>query len=87
MGTAVAVAGSRAISREKMERWFYLLSSVVFLVIVALGFQQFYRHGRAVGGTPVTPQITALVFLHGIAMYSWFILLIVESGLIVRGNR
>jgi len=87
MGTAVAVAGSRAISREKMERWFYLLSSVVFLVIVALGFQQFYLHGRAVGGAPITPQITALVFLHGIAMSSWIILLIVQSGLIVRGNR
>jgi hypothetical protein len=87
MGTAVAVAGSRSISREKMERWFYFISSLVFLVIVALGFQQFYLHGRAFGGTPVTPQITALVFLHGIAMSSWIILLIVQSGLIVRGNR
>lgn len=87
MSTAVAVAASRPISREKMERLFYLLSSLVFPIIVAMGFQQFYLHGRAFGGTPVTPQITSLVFLHGIAMSCWIILLTVQSGLIVRGNR
>ena len=85
--TAAAVSTSRPIARITMERWFYLFSSVLFLVIVALGFQQFYLHGRAFGGTPVTPQITALVFVHGIAMSTWIILLIVQSGLIVRGNR
>ena len=89
MGTssAVGVAASRPVSRERMERLFYLVSSLLFLVIIAMGFQQFYLHGRAFGGTPVTPQITLLVFLHGIAMSCWIILLIVQSGLIVGGNR
>jgi hypothetical protein len=70
-----------------MERMFYLLSSALLLVIVVLGFQQFYLHGRASGGGPVTGQIMALVFLHGIAMSAWIILLVVQSALIVGGNR
>ena len=85
--SAVARAASVPVTRERMERWFYLFSSCLFLIIVAIGFQQFYLHGRAFSGGPVTQQIAPLVFLHGIAMSSWIILLIVQSTLIVRGNR
>ena len=70
-----------------MERFFYLFAACVFLVIVAIGFQQFYLHGRAPGGVPVTPQIVPLVVLHGVLMSTWILLLIVQSGLIVGGNR
>jgi hypothetical protein len=89
MGTssAVATAASFPVSRERMERLFYLLSSSLLLVIVVMGFQQFYLHGRASSGGPVTEQIMALVFLHGIAMSAWIILLAVQSALIVGGNR
>jgi hypothetical protein len=85
--SAVAVAASRPVSRERMERLFYLLTSLLLLVIVATGFQHFYVHGRASDGSPVTQQIVPLVFLHGIAMSCWIILFIVQSSLIVRGNR
>lgn len=85
--SAVAVAASRPVSRERMERLFYLLASLVFLAVIAMGFQQFYLHGRAVGGSSITPQIVPLVFLHGIAMSSWIVLFLVQTGLIVRGNR
>jgi hypothetical protein len=85
--SAVATAASFPVSRERMERLFYLLSSSVILVIVGMGFQQFYLHGRASGGGPVTQQIVALVFLHGIAMSAWIILLALQSALIVAGNR
>jgi hypothetical protein len=85
--SAVATAASFPVGRERMERMFYLLSSVLFLVIVSMGFQQFYLHGRASNGGPVTQQIVSLVILHGIAMSAWIILLAVQSALIVGGNR
>jgi hypothetical protein len=85
--SAVAVAARAPITRERAERMFYLLSAGFLLVIVATGFQHFYLHGRASDGGPVTQEIAPLVFLHGIAMSTWIILLVVQSGLIVRGNR
>jgi hypothetical protein len=85
--SAVAVAARAPITRERAERVFYLLSAGFLLVIVAMGFQQYYLHGRASNGGPVTQKIAPLVFLHGMAMSAWIILLVVQSGLIVRGNR
>jgi hypothetical protein len=85
--SAVAAAASFPVTRERMERLFYLFSSCLFLIIVAMGFQQFYLHGRAFGGGSITQQIGSLVVLHGIAMSTWIILLVVQSGLIVGGNR
>jgi hypothetical protein len=85
--SAVAVAARAPISRERVERVFYLLSGCLLLVIVAMGFQKFYLHGRASTGGPVTPQIVPLVFLHGVAMSAWIIAFVVQSSLIVSGNR
>ena len=84
---AMPVANGAPLTRDRMERMFYLLSGCVLLVIVALGFQQFYLHGRANNGGPVTQQIMPLVFLHGILMSSWVVLFVAQSSLIVRGNR
>jgi len=85
--SAVAVASQAPVSRERIERTFYFLSACLLFIIVAIGFQQFYLHGRANNGGPVTQQILPLVFLHGIAMSAWIVLLLVQSGLIVSGNR
>ncbi len=70
-----------------MERWFYLLAGCLFLVCVALGFRQFYLHGHNAAGGPVTPQIAALVYLHGIGMSAWVLFVIAQSSLIVGGHR
>jgi len=85
--SAVAVAVSAPVTRERRERIFYLLAGSLLLVVVAMGFQKFYLHGRASDGGPVTQQIAPLVFLHGILMSSWIVTLLVQSGLIVGGNR
>jgi FtsH-binding integral membrane protein len=85
--TAVAVAARAPINQERMERVFYLLAGCLLLVIVAMGFQQFYLHGRANNGGPVTQQIVPLVFLHGILMSAWIIFFVAQSSLIVSGNR
>lgn len=85
--SAVAVASQAPVSRERIERMFYLMAACLLLLIVAMGFQQFYLHGKATGGGPITPQIVPLVFLHGILMSGWIIGFVLQSGLIVSGNR
>lgn len=85
--SAVAVASQAPVSRERIERMFYFLSACLLFLIVMLGFQQFYLHGKATGGGPITPQIVPLVFLHGILMSAWIIGFVLQSGLIVSGNR
>ncbi len=85
--TAAAVAVHAPIDRQRMERLFYFLSSCLLLLIVASGFWHFYLHGKASDGGPVTQQIVPLVFLHGIAMTCWIVLFVVQSSLIVGGNR
>jgi hypothetical protein len=85
--SAAAIAIQAPVSRERSERVFYFLASCLLLSIVVLGFQQFYLHGKATGGGPITPRIVPLVFLHGIAMSAWIVLLGVQSALIVSGNR
>jgi hypothetical protein len=89
MGTSstVTLAARTPVTRERMERMFYLGAASLMLIVVAMGFQQFYVHGRASDGGPVTQQIAPLVFLHGILMSSWIIALVLQSGLIVGGNR
>ncbi|HET8922077.1 MAG TPA: hypothetical protein VFN26_03670 [Candidatus Acidoferrum sp.] len=84
---AMPVANGAPLTRDRMERMFYLLSGCLLLVIVTLGFQQFYLHGKANNGGSVTQQIMPLVFLHGILMSSWVVLFVAQSSLIVRGNR
>lgn len=83
---AVAVAKA-PITQERLERGFYLFAGCLLLVVVAMGFQKFYLHGRASSGGPVTQQIVPLVFLHGVAMSAWIITFVVQSSLIVSGNR
>jgi hypothetical protein len=85
--SAVALAARAPISQERIERVFYLLAGCLLLAIVAMGFQNFYLHGRASSGGPVTQQIVALVFLHGVAMSAWIIAFVIQSSLIVNGNR
>jgi len=85
--SAVAVAVQTPVSRERIERMFYFLSACLVLLIVVIGFKQFYLHGRASDGGPVTQAILPLVILHGVAMSSWIVLLAVQSSLIVSGNR
>lgn len=85
--TAVAVASGVPMARERMERWFYLVSGCLLLLVVALGFQHFYLQGKASDGGPVTQQIVPLVFLHGILMTAWIIGFVVQSSLIVSGKR
>jgi hypothetical protein len=65
-------------------RLFYAGAASLLLVLMFLGFQQFYLHGRAFPNRPLMPAIRTLVIVHGIAMSLWVILLLVQPVLVVN---
>jgi hypothetical protein len=68
-------------------RFFYVGAATVLLVLVFLGFQHFYLHGRAYPGRELTPPIRTALILHGIAMTAWIALFMIQPLLIVSGKR
>jgi hypothetical protein len=69
------------------ERLFYVLAAVAMAVVSAVGFRSFYMQGRGFGGNPLTHQIVPLILVHALAMSCWVILFLVQSSLILAGNR
>jgi hypothetical protein len=67
-------------------RLFYAGAAVLLLVLMFLGFQQFFLHGRAFPNRPLTPAIRALLIAHGIAMSLWVMLLLVQPLLVLNRN-
>jgi hypothetical protein len=57
------------------------------LILTAVGFRLFILHGKGFGGGEITSQILPLVVAHGLAMFSWVTLFLVQSLLILNGNR
>jgi hypothetical protein len=70
----------------ELERRFYVLASLVLLVVTAVGFRAFVLHGGSAFGA-FTPQIVGLIITHGLAMLGWVTLLFIQSLLIVTGRR
>jgi hypothetical protein len=68
------------------ERLFYVIAGGVMLLATAIGFREFYLHGKGFAGD-ITRQIVPLVVAHGLAMFSWVVLFFVQSLLILNGNR
>ena len=89
MSSTVAVAASRGLTfqRERRERLFYLIASLVMIAGVAIGFHMFYLHGLNDAGQAVTQQIAPLVYVHGGLMTCWMILFLLQCGLVTKGNR
>lgn len=69
------------------SRLFYTAAAVLLLVLMLLGFQHFYLHGKAYPGRELAPPIRTLLILHGIGMTAWMLLFLVQPLLIVTGNR
>jgi len=68
------------------ERLFYVIAGSLMLVATAVGFRGFLAHGKGFGGGEITRQIVPLVVVHGLAMFSWIVLFLVQSVLILKGN-
>jgi len=69
------------------ERLFYVIAGSVMLIATLVGFRSFLAHGKAFGGGEITRQIVPLVVVHGLAMFSWVSLFLVQSIFILNGNR
>ena len=67
-------------------RFFYSGAAALLLALMFFGFQQFYLHGRAYPGRPLTPPIRSLLIVHGTAMTLWMLLLLVQPLLIVNSK-
>jgi hypothetical protein len=65
-------------------RFFYTGAVALLLVLMFLGFQQFYLHGRAFPSRPLTPPIRTLLIAHGTVMTLWVLLMLVQPLLIVN---
>lgn len=74
------------LTKPDIIRWLYVGAAVLLLIVMFLGFQEFYLHGRASGGHPLTKPILTLVISHGVTMTLWVILLVVQSFLVTYRN-
>lgn len=68
-------------------RLFYTGAAALLLILMFLGFQPFYLHGKAFPNRELTPPIRTLLILHGTAMSAWMLLFLVQPVLIVSGHR
>lgn len=63
-------------------RFFYPAVAGALLILMLLGFQQFYLQGKAAGGRELPPPIRSLIILHGLSMTGWVLLYLTESVLV-----
>lgn len=69
------------------ERLFYVIAGSLMLIATAVGFSPFLMHGKGFLGGEITRQIVPLVVVHGLAMFGWIVLFLVQSIFILNGNR
>jgi len=72
-------------SDQNAERIFFAAAGGFLFIIMLIGFQQFYLHGKAFPSHPMFPPLKALLMAHGIATTSWMTLFVIQTVLIV-GN-
>ena len=73
-------------SKSDPERFLYAAAAALLFLIMLLGFQQFYLHGRGYPDHELAPPIRLLLVAHGLAMTGWMTLFLVQTLLIVSGN-
>jgi hypothetical protein len=83
---AMASNGSRAVRSASPARLFHSGAAALLLLLMFLGFRQFYVHGRAYPDRDLTPPIRTLLVLHGLGMTAWMVLSVVQP-LLIAGRR
>lgn len=86
-GVAAGLVRRKAASVSNPARWLYVLFAVVCVVITAVGFQQFYLHGRAYPNHEIPPPVKTVLVAHGLSMTAWIVLFLVQPLLVAMGNR
>jgi len=82
----MSTSASRLPPIQSHNRWFYSAASLSLLVLMFIGFQLFYLHGKAFPGRPLTPPIRTLLIIHASLMTAWM-LLAVGQPLLVGTRR
>ena len=86
MASRAVRAESPVRSNIGQVRLLYAAASLLLFVLMLVGFQQFYLHGRAYPSQPLATPIRTLLIAHGVAMTLWVVTLVVQSLLITGGN-
>jgi hypothetical protein len=68
-------------------RLFYTGAAALLVILMLVGFQQFYLHGKAYPKRELTAPIRTLLILHGCSMTGWMLLFLAQPLLVVFGNR
>lgn len=71
----------------KPGRLFYSGAAALTLVLMLLGFQQYYLYGKGYPGRDIAPPMQTLVLMHAIAMTTWVVLSLVQPLFIANGSR
>lgn len=74
------------LSGQNTERIFFAVAAGFLFIIMLVGFQQFYLHGKAFPDHPIFPPLKRLLIAHGIAMTCWMTLFVVQTLLIVNNS-
>ncbi len=74
-------------SSSNPVRFFYSGAAILLLILAFIGFQHFYLHGRNFENQELDADRRGLLIVHGIAMTAWMLLFVVQTLLIVSGNR
>lgn len=67
----------------RVNRLYFAVVATILVALTLWGFAQFYLHGRAFPGRPLTPPIRTLIIAHAATMTAWMALLLIQSLLIV----
>lgn len=78
---------SAVVRTQQSEKLFYVVAGSAMLIATVVGFRLFLAHGKGFRGGEITRQIVSLVVVHGLAMFSWIILFLMQSIFILNGNR
>ncbi|HVU33917.1 MAG TPA: hypothetical protein VHE61_10810 [Opitutaceae bacterium] len=73
--------------RANPTRWLYAAFAALLVILMFVGFQQFYLHGRAYPAHPFPPPLRGILILHGVLMTGWMTLFLVQPLLIASHNR
>jgi hypothetical protein len=64
----------QALASPNSARLFYSGAAALLLILMFLGFQQFYLYGKAFPNRPLAPPNRMLIITHGVAMSAWMVL-------------
>jgi hypothetical protein len=76
-----------ASARSNPTRYLYPGVAALLLLLMFIGFQQFYLHGRNVVGLELDPAVKAPLIAHGVVATLWVLLFAVQPLLIASHRR